>query len=116
MGGNYYCFLEQGLAHFVAAAGSLGTSGGNSSCQTAARAKWAWAGTGQPCLGPIRVMYRLSGHGLELVNHIWVPYGLCVGSGFERQTQDTNETDTTNNTDTIYKQYNEESESERERE
>ena len=42
-------------------------------------AKWAWVRAGEPHLGPVRVLYGLSGHGLELVTHVWLPYGLSMG-------------------------------------
>ena len=42
-------------------------------------ALWAGARTGQPHMGPVSVLYGLSGHGLELVSHVRLPYGLFVG-------------------------------------
>ena len=42
-------------------------------------AKSAWARTGQPCQGPIWAIHGQSGHGLNLVNHIWVPYWFYMG-------------------------------------
>ena len=38
-------------------------------------AKWAWSRSGQPHLGPVTVLYGLSGHGLDLVNHRWYRIG-----------------------------------------
>ena len=42
-------------------------------------AKWAWVISGHTCLGPVRVMIGVSGHGLGLFIHVLGPCGFCLG-------------------------------------